>query len=55
LERSEISLGRSPVTFDRIVEKRYSFRHVEKSPSAVISPNPKRLPPSWAICVSWYR
>jgi hypothetical protein len=32
LERSEIYLGRSPVTFDRIVEKRYSFRHLERLP-----------------------
>ena len=29
LERSEIPLGRSPVTFEWIVETRYTFRHLE--------------------------
>jgi hypothetical protein len=39
LERSEIYLGRSPVTFERIVETRYSFRHLERLPLGMDYPS----------------
>jgi hypothetical protein len=39
LERSEICLGRSPVTFERIIETRYSFRHLERLPLGMDYPS----------------
>jgi hypothetical protein len=39
LERTEIPLGHSPVTFERIVETRYSFRHLERLPLGLDYPS----------------
>jgi hypothetical protein len=39
LERSEIPLGRSPVTFEWIVETRYTFRHLERLPLGMDYPS----------------
>ena len=39
LERTEISVGRSPVTFEPIVEKRFSFRHLESLPLGLDYPS----------------
>ena len=39
LERTEIPLGRSPVTFEQIVETRYTFRHLERLPLGMDYPS----------------
>ena len=39
VERSEIPLGVSPVTFERIVQPRYSFRHLERMPLGLDYPS----------------
>ena len=39
LERTEISLGQSPVTFSPIIEKRRSFRHLERLPLGLDYPS----------------
>ena len=39
LECTEIPVGHSPVTFERIVEKRYSFRHLERLPLGLDYPS----------------
>jgi hypothetical protein len=39
LERTEISLGQSPVTFERIIQTRYSFRHLERLPLGMDYPS----------------
>jgi len=39
LECSEICLGQSPVTFERIVETRYTFRHLERLPLGMDYPS----------------
>jgi hypothetical protein len=39
VERSEISLGVSPVTFERLVQPRYSFRHLERMPLGLDYPS----------------
>src|SRR6266576_103911 len=39
LERTEIPIGQSPVTFERIVETRYTFRHLERLPLGMDYPS----------------
>ncbi len=39
LERTEIYLGQSPVTFERITETRYAFRHLERLPLGMDYPS----------------
>jgi hypothetical protein len=39
LERTQICLGQSPVTFERIVETRYTFRHLERLPLGLDYPS----------------
>jgi hypothetical protein len=39
MQRSEIFMGVSPVTYERIVQTRYSFRHLERMPLGLDYPS----------------